>query len=524
MSKVRLLIDTVKYLKPVQVRYRIKYFVRNRLERDKWDADKLHEAQSRSVSLSFQKSINNYTSFFPMWTFEFLNIKHTFQNAIDWNYPGHGRLWTYNLNYFEFLNQADISKEDGLWLVDRFIESIEENHTGMEPYPISLRVMNWIKFFTLHEIKSPVYDNVLWMQLQYLCKNKEFHLLGNHLLENGFALLFGAYYFNDEGLYKQAKAIVSKELNEQVLNDGGHFELSPMYHCLMAFRVMDCYNLVANNSLFNQELFPLLKEKGERMLSFLNSATFKNGDIPLLNDAAFGIAPSPEQLFRYAAVLNLRASDVPLSDSGYRKLASGVCELFLDAAEVGPSYQPGHAHADTLSFELHVDGRPLIVDTGTSTYEVNETRFHERSSRAHNTVTINNENSSEVWAGHRVARRAKVKIVKDEPDHVIASHDGYLKRFRAWHTRDVSMSESGVTIMDDIQNREGIAHFHFAPGTELNLHGNEVTGNGFTIVFQNSSEVELKSSLYSPEFNKQIENLKLQVSFQGKLTTRIIIQ
>jgi len=32
------------------------------------------------------------------------------------------------------------------------------------------------------------------------------------------------------------------------------------------------------------------------------------------------------------------------------------------------------------------NGRPVIVDTGTSTYEVNNTRFYERSTAAHNTV------------------------------------------------------------------------------------------------------------------------------------------
>src|SRR5690554_971891 len=98
MHKVRLLIHTVKYLKPVQVRYRIKYFLRNRLGRNQWHTDMSHEAIKRSVSLSFHKSIHSNTSFLPERTFEFLNIKHTFQNAIDWNYPEYGRLWTYNLN------------------------------------------------------------------------------------------------------------------------------------------------------------------------------------------------------------------------------------------------------------------------------------------------------------------------------------------------------------------------------------------------------------------------------------------
>ncbi len=53
-----------------------------------------------------------------------------------------------------------------------------------------------------------------------------------------------------------------------------------------------------------------------------------------------------------------------------------------------PSYQPGHAHADTFNFVLNIHNEPLIVDTGISTYEANETRLKERGTAAHNTVTV----------------------------------------------------------------------------------------------------------------------------------------
>ena len=107
----------------------------------------------------------------------------------------------------------------------------------------------------------------------------------------------------------------------------------------------------------------------------------------------------------------------------------------MDCGDIGPSFQPGHAHADTLSFELHIHNRPVIVDTGTSTYEISDTRFYERSTGAHNTVTIDNLNSSQVWAGHRVGKRAKAKLIKDDANEVMASHDGVLKQGKTLHTR-----------------------------------------------------------------------------------------
>ena len=65
--------------------------------------------------------------------------------------------------------------------------------------------------------------------------NIEYHILGNHLLENGFSLFFGAYYFQDEKFYVKAKKILTDELDEQILEDGAHFELSSMYHQIMLF-------------------------------------------------------------------------------------------------------------------------------------------------------------------------------------------------------------------------------------------------------------------------------------------------
>mgnify|MGYP000647957824 CR=1 FL=1 len=83
-----------------------------------------------------------------------------------------------------------------------------------------------------------------------LTDSLEYHLMGNHLLENAFSLLFRAYYFRNNQLFDTAKKILKTELSEQFLDDGGHFERSPMYHQIMLFRMLDCWNLTENNSAF----------------------------------------------------------------------------------------------------------------------------------------------------------------------------------------------------------------------------------------------------------------------------------
>src|SRR5690606_5224257 len=136
------------------------------------------------------------------------------------------------------------------------------------------------------------------------------------------------------------------------------------------------------------------------------------------NDSALGIAPALPALRNYASALGLPlpSSTQPsarlLPASGYARMAAGAAVLLADVAPVGPDHLPGHAHADTLSFELSLNGRRVLVNGGTSTYENDAERLRQRGTASHNTVVVDGHDSSEVWGAFRVARRARVKDVE----------------------------------------------------------------------------------------------------------------
>ena len=90
--------------------------------------------------------------------------------------------------------------------------------------------------------------------------------------------------------------------------------------------------------------------------------------------------------------------------SGYYKLYDGNRALIFDAGKIGVDYQPAHGHCDCLSFELSVDGKPLLVNSGTYEYQ-GDLRKHFRKTRVHNTVEINGHEQSQCWGGFRVAKR-----------------------------------------------------------------------------------------------------------------------
>ena len=460
--------------------------------------------------------------------FFFLNkIYQHHKEGIDWNYSKYGKLWTYNLTYFDYLNQNEFSKEDGISLIYDFIDQSASIKDGLMPFPISLRGVNWIKFLSKYKIKDHKINNSLYAQYFKLMDNIEYHILGNHILENGFSLLFGAYYFQDEKFYINAKKILTDELEEQILKDGAHFELSPMYHQIMLFRVLDCINLVQNNNWKDHELLDLLISKAEIMLGWLNTITYENGDIPLLNDSANKIAPTTEQLNQYALTLNskFKIQNSKLSDSGYRKIKNERYEMIIDVGNIGPDYIPGHAHSDTFNFELYIDGTPFIVDTGLSTYETNARRTLERSTASHNTVEIDGADQSEVWGGFRVARRAKIIHLKESENYIEATHNGY-KRIGVLHTRKFITHEDSIVIEDSIDGsvkHQGIAYLHFYPGILPKIKGNKIIILHTEITIHNADSLKIEEYQYAPEFNKLSNALKVKIIFSNHLKTEIKI-
>jgi uncharacterized heparinase superfamily protein len=352
-------------------------------------------------------------------------------------------------------------------------------------------------------------------------------------LENAFSLLFGACYFHDVALYQKVHKLLISELHEQILSDGAHFELSPMYHQIMLYRLLDSINLLQNNPMFNEqgELLAFLTKKSLPMLQWLNAMTFLNGEIPFFNDAAPGIAPSAEKLNRYAIDLKVieqgdidRQNPARLSESGYRCFKNDVYECMLDVGQIGPTYQPGHAHADTFNFVLNVHNAPVIVDTGVSTYNPGETRLQERGTAAHNTVVVSGGNSSEVWSSFRVARRANVEILEDKEDSIVAQHDGY-KKIGVIHKRQWKFFDNKMEIVDYLVGKVvgGKFYLHIAPKCKPEMKDGVVNIGNTCVSFENNGRIEIVQTKLPNGYNQFKENYTIEISFEKCLKTYIAI-
>ena len=524
INKIRLLIDTIIYLKLRQIVFRLFYLSRNKF-RNIIFYKYSFSLYRKGKAVSLIKIIPTHKSF-EKNSFTFLNNSVNFSDEIDWNYSDEGKLWTYNLSYFDFLLQEEITVNEGEVLIDDFINKLPILNDALEPYPISLRGINWIKFLSNNKIERKSIDRYLYCQYRILLDNIEYHLLGNHLLENGFSLLFGGYYFNGKELYEKGKNILSKELEEQILIDGSHFELSPMYHKIILHRLLDCFNLISNNKEFSDETFKLfIQKKACNMLGWLESITFINGTTPRVNDSTENITADSKGLFDYADRLGLNWDSSVLSDSGYRMYKNNGSELFVDVGNIGPDYIPGHSHSDTFSFLLNIDCQPIIVDRGISTYNPNNDRQVERSTSSHNTVAVGNEEQSEVWGAFRVGRRARVDILQESENDIIAVHDGY-KKLGIEHQRSFFSYPNTIKIIDDLFSKsrnieDTRACFHFHPGLEPKICETILYVNNISITFIGATNIILEEYDYAMGYNHCLKAKMLKVYFSNKLESII---
>lgn len=478
--------------------------------------------------------------------FRFIGQEGELKDASGWNMPAAAKLWLYNLHYFDDL-RAEGAAVRLRWHRDLMVRWIDENPptagNGWEPYPASLRIVNWIAWALAGNELDSAARQSLAVQIRILGATLEYHLLGNHLLANAKALVFAGCFFvggEAEGWLRTGLDLLDAEFAEQILDDGAHFELSPMYHAVILEDVLDLIQL--------GELFPAqLGAKGEkwralasRMLAWLDAMSHPDGEIGFFNDAAFGIARTRQELSAYGALFAVAlphdASALRwLAASGYARLQSGPFAVIFDAAEIGPSYLPGHGHADVLSLEVSLDGKRLLTNGGTSSYDVGPVRAEERSTAAHATLEIDGHNSSEVWSSFRVGRRAHpLDVAAAEVSGEVsatASHDGYR-----WlpgepiHRRRVVLSPASLSIHDSVTGdgeHAVVARFPLHPSVTIVAEEPEgwqleLAGSGVVRVrVCGCSERVVVGGYYAPTFGQRMARPVLMWRHSGLLPLNV---
>ena len=545
-------------------------------------------SQDSNVSLRQLSSLPSFPEWQPETSrriiqhreFQFLNQSFSGSAEIPWPGGEFGRLWDYQLHYFDYINLDLTSPADeqlllaALTIVSNWIDCNSWGQPpGWEPYPLSLRIVNWLKFLVRHAKRleeTGQAERVAGMlaslaaQIRALEATLEKDVLTNHLLKNIKALVFtGALLEAAEShcWLNHGLKLLKREIQEQILEDGGHFQRSPMYHAQVLEDLLDLDTVMTacplsaaeSQSEIAAEVAKKVRDRIIQMSAWLEAVLHPDDEIPLLNDSAFGMNRSLRDVLRRAGNHGpAKRPDVdgPIPDpigvqllrhSGYATIRHEPSRSWLvfDCGPLGPAYQPGHGHCDLLSFELSLHGMRVVVDTGTSTYEAGSVRSHERSTAAHNTLRIGGEEQAEIWSSFRVGRRPRVRGLTAATHSQLCFVQGQysaVPRSGVTHSRAVVRDAGGVWwIVDLLKGRgehsvESFIHFHpqikvkrvkpAANSAPVDLREQaelDFAGHRYRLFEPEAVAFSLAESWYSPEFGLRLANTVASWKWRGRL-------
>jgi hypothetical protein len=399
-----------------------------------------------------------------------------------------------------------------------------------------------------------------------------------HLLGEGVGLFFIGTLCPDlhsaRRWQERGWQIVLSEAQRQVRSDGMHFEQSLYYHVYALDFFLHARILAdVNGFLVSAQLDRTI----EKMLDVL-SAMGKAGPLPrfgdddggrlfdsrrnhvehLLDPLATGAALFDRADFKAAAggireetvwLLGTQGvsrfeklpstqqavSSFCLEPSGIYVMSSSKsvqAQLVIDA---GPQQtgRVGHRHADALSVQLAVSGKPLLIDPGTFAYvDSAPERDWFRGTAAHNTLRIDRLPQAESAGPFKwnsvPSANVDCWMTGRTFDFFVGSHDGYQRLSDpVRHTRTVFHLNSSFWLIRDVLQGAGRHHletsWHFAPGSLSTIPGGAtfVTDNqaALALLFSaNQSYLQqIREGWYSPVYGKRELSPVLQFSTQAQL-------
>lgn len=404
----------------------------------------------------------------------FLNRERPFALPMAWHPPelaGIANLEKMHLHYMEWLE--GLPDRDVVPAILDWISANPPFRPGYwkgdwNSYALSLRAVVWMqRIAALGAASDPdalaTVRGSLVGQLRFLERHLELDLGGNHLLKNLKALLWGAAYFAgtaDASRWSRlAGGRLIREIDEQILPDGMHYERSPAYHVQVLVDLVECLHVAPAGPLAER-----LADAVDRAAAALDGVVHPDGRVSLFNDGGLHMTYAPDDAL--AAVARVRGRRpapcraVRLDRAGYFGFRGPDETVLVDCGAIAPDALPAHGHGDVLAFEWSVGGRRLATDTGVYEYLPGERRARSRATAAHNTVTLDDRDQAEFHGSFRVGRRPRATVhdveVADDALALVGSHDGYRHLpGRPVHRRTLRARPGRIEVEDAVDGGAG---------------------------------------------------------------------
>ncbi len=478
----------------------------------------------------------------PPGGFRFVAIARDLGAVLDWT-TAPTRLWAYHLHALDALRE-DQPIDARLGLLDQWIAANPfASRPGWESYPASLRIVNALEMLSVAGAGAlAARTDALALQAWWLEANLETDLGANHLFKNALALAWAGRCLrgrSPERWRLRGDAIVAQELAAQILDDGFHVERSPGYHAVLVDDLIRFERLLRANGEDGSDLGRRVIEARRRTAAALASVTHPDGEIPLFNDSALGQAPPTAWILAHAAELDGGTSPTPdprgAPSAGLHRLVGERSTVLFDAGEIGCDDQPGHAHADTLSYELSHGDIRVVVDAGVFDYAPTAERAYARSTRSHNTLELDGQDQSEMWGVFRVGRRARPFDLRREETEgrvsIEASHDGYrhlsggpVHRRRMEHLGGDVWRVEDVVLGSGAHRAASRVRLHPAFSAGMRTSDSFEASNGrlvVRVVAEHPARLDVEAGRYFPRFGVEERCVVVRLDAVGSLPLTI---
>lgn len=461
--------------------------------------------------------------------FAYLGVEQDLGFPPDWS-AAPSRLWGYHLHYLDDLRDSEVDPNDRLRLLRAWVEGNPfGSGPGWESFPTSIRLVNALEFLAATGVvPEDGISRSLGAQAWWMERNLETDVGANHLWKNVVALCWAGRLL-DASPARRWKArgdrLAARELAAQVLPDGFHYERTPGYHAILVDDLLRLSGLLDSCGDGDTDFAHLVRKTRAAAARSLAAVLHRDGEIPLFNDSALGQAPpSGPLLDRCGVPIPERSSGLP--EAGLHRFDGTGSTLILDAGETASPAQPGHAHADTLSYELSYHGRRIVVDAGVYDYGASPERRYARSTAAHNTVVVDGTDQSEMWGVFRVGRRASPRNVRRIEHGIEAGHDGYDHLpGRPEHRRAVTFQSPDTWHVEDTISGAGehtaTGRVRFHPDLDVHAHPDgtvEAAGESIRCLLRpgENTSLSLEEGWYFPRFGEKHECTVVRMDAAGR--------
>ena len=468
------------------------------------------------------------------YIFEFQGEPRRLASPFDWRQAELGAdklLWLMKLHEMAYLEALD--DRDFMAVIDDWIAANPPYQPGYwrhnwSSYALSIRCVVWMQQSAVRRLPAEFRDRLaasLTQQIRFLARNLETDIVGNHLIKNVKALLWAGRFFASPraaGWHRLGLGLLRRELGEQILADGMHYERSVSYHCQVFADLLECLSVIDDGPARHDLLAALAK-----MAQVIADLCHPDGQVCQFNDSGLNMAYAPalclDAYRRLTGQSVAPRAEIALPAAGYWGVRRDDSLLVVDCGDIAPDFLPAHGHGDILSFEWSVGGLRLIVDAGVFEYAAGANRAYARSTAAHNTVTLDDADQCEFFASFRVGRRAHAKCLAYQAtvDGFVldGSHDGFDHLAgRPRHYRRFAARAGRLTIEDRIEGGAGQrarARFMVHPDCTVALAPKcaEIRRADVVVRLTTNSELRIEPGWHSPDLGERLATQVIVVEF-----------